>query len=41
MLGTIMIGWALNAAAMLVDKQQVEPSQFDSFRSDILGALRE
>jgi hypothetical protein len=39
MLGTIMIGYALNAAAMLVEKQQVEPSQFDSFRSDILAAL--
>jgi hypothetical protein len=41
MLGTITIGYSLNAAAMLVEKQQVERSQVDSFRSDILAALGE
>lgn len=40
MSGTLMIGYALVSAGVLVDRQQIEASQFESFKSDVLGALR-
>jgi hypothetical protein len=39
--GTMMIGWAFNVARLFVDKQQIQQSQYDEFRLQVLGALED